>query len=98
MPDTPRDRPAIRTDADARPTWPVRAEGAPSAVDAVRAAELPEGAPYVRIAGEPSEVRAPRRHFVRERLIDRGRVTFAGYRRRGPSEEQPREEAARTVA
>ncbi|HET6859486.1 MAG TPA: SIP domain-containing protein, partial [Streptomyces sp.] len=38
-------------------------------------------------------VRALRRHLVRERAFDRGRVTFVGYWRRGLSEEQLREQA-----
>ncbi|MFB6659046.1 siderophore-interacting protein [[Kitasatospora] papulosa] len=92
------DRLDIRTEADVRITWLVREEGAPSAVDAVRAEELPEGTPYVWIAGESSGVRALRRHFVQERLLDRRRVTFTGYWRRGLSEEQLREQAARAAA
>ncbi|MFD5035665.1 siderophore-interacting protein [Streptomyces sp. NPDC058378] len=94
-----QDRLELRTEADARITWLVRDEGAPSAVEAVRAAELPEGDhPYVWIAGESSGVRALRRHFVQERGFDRRRVTFVGYWRRGLSEEQLREEAARVAA
>ncbi|MET7367913.1 siderophore-interacting protein [Streptomyces sp. NPDC005566] len=89
-----QDRQALRTAADARISWLVRAEGAPSAVEAVRAAELPEGTPYVWIAGESSGVRALRRHLVQERQFDRKRVTFVGYWRRGLSEEQLREQAA----
>ncbi|MGW0779885.1 siderophore-interacting protein [Streptomyces sp. NPDC002913] len=89
------DRQDLRTDADARVTWLVREEGAPSAVDAVRAAELPDGTPYAWIAGEASQVRALRRHVVQERKFDRRRVTFVGYWRRGMSEEQLREEASR---
>ncbi|MER5896170.1 siderophore-interacting protein [Streptomyces sp. NPDC001876] len=89
-----QDRQALRTAADARISWLVRAEGAPSAVEAVRAAELPEGTPYVWIAGESSGVRALRRHLVQERRFDRKRVTFVGYWRRGLSEEQLREQAA----
>ncbi|MCX5412429.1 siderophore-interacting protein [Streptomyces sp. NBC_00059] len=89
------DRQDLRTDADARVTWLVREEGAPSAVDAVRAAELPDGTPYAWIAGESSQVRALRRHVVQERKFDRRRVTFVGYWRRGMSEEQLREEASR---
>ncbi|MFI2783007.1 siderophore-interacting protein [Streptomyces sp. ALB3] len=92
------DRLEIRTEADAHITWLVRDEGAPSAVDAVRAAELPDGTPYAWIAGEASGVRGLRRHLVREREFDRGRVTFTGYWRRGLSEEQLREEAARAAA
>ncbi|HEY9439716.1 MAG TPA: SIP domain-containing protein, partial [Streptomyces sp.] len=68
----------------------VRDEAAPPAVEAVRAAVLPEGTPYAWIAGESSAVREVRRHLVRERGFDRGRVTFVGYWRRGLSEEQVR--------
>ncbi|HWU06000.1 MAG TPA: siderophore-interacting protein [Streptomyces sp.] len=93
-----QDRLEIRTEADAHLTWLVRDEGAPSAVDAVRGAELPEGTPYAWIAGESSGVRGLRRHLVQERGFDRGRVTFVGYWRRGLSEEQLREEAARATA
>ncbi|MFE6037549.1 siderophore-interacting protein [Streptomyces sp. NPDC056452] len=89
-----QDRQALRTAADARISWLVRAEGAPSAVEAVRAAELPEGTPYVWIAGESSGVRALRRHLVQDRKFDRKRVTFVGYWRRGLSEEELRAEAA----
>ncbi|MEV6077965.1 siderophore-interacting protein [Streptomyces sp. NPDC052069] len=89
-----KDRQALNTAARARISWLVRSEGAPSAVDAVRAAELPGGTPYVWIAGESSGVRALRRHLVQERRFDRGRVTFVGYWRRGLSEEQLRAEAA----
>ncbi|MFF6951941.1 siderophore-interacting protein [Streptomyces iakyrus] len=86
------------TDADAEITWLVReergAEGAPMALDALRAAHLPSAErPYVWIAGESGCVKELRRHFVRERGIDRRRVTFVGYWRRGVSEEQLRAEA-----
>ncbi|MEV0887531.1 siderophore-interacting protein [Streptomyces microflavus] len=86
------DRQALNTAAKARISWLVRSEGALPAVEAVRAAELPEGTPYVWIAGESSEVRALRRHLVQERGFDRKRVTFVGYWRRGLSEEQLRAE------
>ncbi|MFD9421497.1 MULTISPECIES: siderophore-interacting protein [unclassified Streptomyces] len=89
-----KDRQALNTAARARISWLVRSEGAPSGVDAVRAAELPGGTPYVWIAGESSGVRALRRHLVQERRFDRRRVTFVGYWRRGLSEEQLRAEAA----
>ncbi|MCX4786858.1 siderophore-interacting protein [Streptomyces sp. NBC_01221] len=87
------DRQALNTAAKARISWLVRDEGAPTALEAVRAAELPEGTPYVWIAGESSQVRALRRHLVQERRFDRRRLTFAGYWRRGLSEEQVREAA-----
>ncbi|MER7851026.1 siderophore-interacting protein [Streptomyces bacillaris] len=89
------DRQALNTAAKARISWLVRSEGSLPAVEAVRAAELPEGTPYAWIAGESSEVRALRRHLVQERGFDRERVTFVGYWRRGLSEEQLR---AETVA
>ncbi|MEU3936352.1 siderophore-interacting protein [Streptomyces sp. NPDC029044] len=86
------------TEADAEITWLVReeraTEGAPMALDALRAAHLPSAErPYVWIAGESGCVKELRRHFVRERGIDRRRVTFVGYWRRGVSEEQLRAEA-----
>ncbi|MFB7514943.1 siderophore-interacting protein [Streptomyces sp. NPDC056144] len=85
------DRMELRTEADATVTWLVREEGAPSAVDAVRGAELPGEAPYVWIAGESGAVKALRRHFVRDRELDRRRVTFVGYWRKGLSEDALRE-------
>lgn len=88
------DRLDLRTGADARITWLVRAEGAPSALEAVSAAELPEGAGYAWIAGESGSVKALRRHLVRERELDRRRVTFVGYWKRGLSEDGLREEPA----
>ncbi|MFI8169446.1 siderophore-interacting protein [Streptomyces sp. NPDC085931] len=85
------------TEADAEITWLVRehegADGSPLALDALRAAELPPAErPYVWIAGESGCVKELRRHFVRERGIDRRRVTFVGYWRRGVTEEQLRAE------
>ncbi|MGA5323711.1 siderophore-interacting protein [Streptomyces seoulensis] len=85
----------VRTEADARITWLVRRQGAPSAVEALRAAQLPAHTrPYVWLAGEASQVRELRRHFVGERGTDRRRVTFVGYWRRGLTEEQLRASAA----
>jgi NADPH-dependent ferric siderophore reductase len=79
--------------AEAEITWLVRDDGSPMAVDAVRAAELPPTeAPYAWIAGESGCVKEMRRHLVRERGIDRRRVTFVGYWRRGLTEEQLREQ------
>ncbi|WP_328538648.1 siderophore-interacting protein [Streptomyces sp. NBC_00344] len=88
------DRQPLFTEADARITWLVRAEGAPRAVDAVRAAALPGASPYAWIAGEAGGVRELRRHLVHERGLDRRHVTFVGYWRHGLSEEQLRETAA----
>ncbi|MFF8290488.1 siderophore-interacting protein [Streptomyces sp. NPDC016309] len=85
------DRLELATEADATVTWLVREEGAPAAVDAVRAAELSGSAPYAWIAGEAGSVKALRRHLVNERGIDRRRVTFVGYWRKGLSEDALRE-------
>ncbi|MFI8227398.1 siderophore-interacting protein [Streptomyces sp. NPDC085900] len=84
----------LPTAADAEIIWLVRdddAECSPLALDALRAARLPLAErPYVWIAGESGCVKELRRHFVRERGIDRRRVTFVGYWRQGLSEEQLR--------
>ncbi|WP_433571407.1 siderophore-interacting protein [Streptomyces sp. CA-251247] len=88
------DRLDLATAADAEITWLVREENAPRAVEAVRAAELPDGAGYAWIAGESGSVKALRRHLVGERGMDRRRVTFIGYWRRGVSEDGLREEPA----
>ncbi|MDN3293789.1 siderophore-interacting protein [Streptomyces ficellus] len=94
------DRLELRTEADATVTWLVREEGAPCAVEAVRAAELTGSAPYAWIAGESGSVKALRRHLVNERQLDRRRVTFVGYWRKGLSEDALREapEAAEDAA
>lgn len=86
----------LATEADAEVTWLVRrqdgVEGSPMALHAIREARLPPAErPYVWIAGESGQVKELRRHFVRERGIDRRRVTFVGYWRQGLSEEQLRE-------
>ncbi|MGW0609569.1 siderophore-interacting protein [Streptomyces sp. NPDC002788] len=88
----------LPTEADAEITWLVREErgaaGSPMTLDALREARFPAAErPYVWIAGESGCVKELRRHFVRERGIDRRRVTFVGYWRRGVSEEQLRAES-----
>ncbi|MFC4019896.1 siderophore-interacting protein [Micromonospora sp. GCM10011542] len=86
----------LPTAADAEISWIVRGSTSPGSdllVDAVRAARLPAATPYAWIAGEAGAVRALRRHLVGERGIDRRRVTFGGYWRRGVSEEDLRAEA-----
>ncbi|MGY4990746.1 siderophore-interacting protein [Streptomyces nigrescens] len=85
------DRQQLPSFADADITWLVR-DGATAArcepvLDALRAADLPEGTPYAWVAGESGTVKAVRRHLVRERGIDRRAVKFTGYWRRGASEE-----------
>ncbi|MFJ3904241.1 siderophore-interacting protein [Streptomyces sp. NPDC090025] len=92
------DRMELATEADATVTWLVREEGAPPAVEVIAGAELPGEAPYVWIAGESGAVKALRRHFVRERGLDRRRVTFVGYWRKGLSEDALREVPDETEA
>ncbi|MEU6445172.1 siderophore-interacting protein [Streptomyces sp. NPDC046979] len=85
----------LETAADAEITWLVRdaADGPEATLAALRDARLPDaGHPYVWIAGESGCVKALRRHFVRERGVDRRRVTFVGYWRQGLTEEQLREQ------
>lgn len=82
----------LRTEADAEITWLVRSEGAPTALDVIRDAQLPPAErSYAWIAGESGRVKELRRHLVRERGIDKRCVTFVGYWREGLTEEQLRE-------
>ncbi|WP_407286032.1 siderophore-interacting protein [Streptomyces sp. BP-8] len=85
------DRQQLPTFADAEITWlvgdPAAAAHGEPVLDALRAAELPDGTPYAWIAGEAGTVRAVRRHLVGERGIDRRAVKFTGYWRRGATEE-----------
>jgi NADPH-dependent ferric siderophore reductase len=60
---------------------------------ALTAARLPTGTPYAWLAGEAAGVRALRRHLVQERGWDRRAVSFAGYWRRGATEDQLLDEA-----
>ncbi|MFJ5922375.1 siderophore-interacting protein [Kitasatospora sp. NPDC092948] len=78
-------------------TWLIREPGSPSRLlTSPREAELPADATYAAyawIAGEAGTVKELRRHLVRERGLDRHAVSFAGYWRRGTSEDRLREEA-----
>ncbi|MEU4805457.1 siderophore-interacting protein [Actinosynnema sp. NPDC023587] len=75
-------------------TWLVRGPGDASALTAaVRAATLPDGPGYAWLAGEAGLVRELRRHLVTDRGLDRRRVYFGGYWRRGQSEDAPQEPA-----
>lgn len=85
------DRLEFATAGEVEITWLVRDEGAPSAVDAIAAAELPGGTPYTWLAGESGTMKALRRHLVGERGFDRRRITFVGYWKRGVSEDGLRE-------
>ncbi|CAM5447363.1 NADPH-dependent ferric siderophore reductase OS=Streptomyces griseomycini OX=66895 GN=FHS37_005073 PE=4 SV=1 [Streptomyces griseomycini] len=88
----------LATEADAEVAWFVRegadaAQDSPLALGSLRADRLPPAErPYVWIAGESGCVKRLRRVFVDEHGIDRRRVTFVGYWRRGMTEEQLREE------
>lgn len=87
------DRLALSTLAEADITWIVRegdgGERTERVLSVLRASEPPAAAsPYVWLAGEAGTVRAARRHFVRERSVDRRSVRFTGYWRLGASEEQ----------
>lgn len=68
-------------------TYRDRADTAGTMADAVRAADLPPGRPYVWLAGEAAMVRGLRRHLVRDRGFDRSSIYFAGYWRHGLTEE-----------
>ncbi|WP_372406663.1 siderophore-interacting protein [Streptomyces luteireticuli] len=83
----PDDIAPLPTAADADVTWLIRGQD-PTVVDAVRDATLPPGTPYAWIAGEAGTVRTLRRHLVNDRTIDRGRITFTGYWRKGKTEEE----------
>ncbi|MER6299221.1 siderophore-interacting protein [Kitasatospora sp. NPDC001539] len=91
----PQDIQALPSHPDFRITWLVRRSGGGGSplAEALRTADLPGGTPYAWLAGEAGTVRALRRHLVREVGVDRARVEFSGYWRRGTSEEQLRAEA-----
>ncbi|MDT0381901.1 siderophore-interacting protein [Streptomyces sp. DSM 42041] len=92
----------LDTAADAEITWLVRSgrsgHRTDVAVEALRSAALPPGAPYAWIAGEAGTVRALRRHLVNERGFARRAVTFGGYWRLGASEEKLTAEAEAGLA
>lgn len=93
----PGDIQPLPTAAQAEVTWLVRGATAPAGTllpEPLRAARLPGATPYAWLAGEAGMVRAARRHLVAERGLDRRRITFAGYWRRGASEDDLRAEAA----
>lgn len=81
--DTPDDQQEIDVVCDARITWLFR-DGAPAGtgsrlVDAVRAAELPEGRAKAWAAGESLVVRAVREHLRDERGLPRETIDAIGY-------------------
>ncbi|WP_229401782.1 siderophore-interacting protein [Micromonospora okii] len=91
----------LRTPPGVEVSWLVRGATPPGSGllrDTLRAARLPADIPYAWIAGESATVRGLRRHLVSERGVDRRRVTFAGYWRRGASEDHLRGESPAAAA
>jgi NADPH-dependent ferric siderophore reductase len=84
--DSPEDELPLSTAGDVTVTWAHRSAGA-SVVDAVRAAALPSGSPYVWMGGEAGLIKALRRHCVNERRYPRQDIYFCGYWRRGKAED-----------
>ncbi|MBT2482798.1 siderophore-interacting protein [Streptomyces sp. ISL-94] len=87
------DRLDLQAPAEADITWIVRKNAGRERTDQVlgvlRSAEPAAAeAPYAWLAGEAGTVRAVRRHFVQEHLLDRRAVRFTGYWRLGASEEE----------
>ncbi|OON82396.1 siderophore-interacting protein [Streptomyces tsukubensis] len=82
----PAGRLRLPTGPGAEINWLVHGEDDPAPA-AIRSASLPEGTPYAWVAGESATVKEVRRHLVRERGMDRRAVYFAGYWRRGTSED-----------
>ncbi|MEI5099798.1 siderophore-interacting protein [Streptomyces sp. PmtG] len=81
----PADRQELSTKADADITW-LTGEGA--TLKAIGATPFPPGTPYAWIAGESTTVRSLRRHLANDRAIDRTRIKFTGYWRKGTTEDQ----------
>ncbi|MFF9198157.1 siderophore-interacting protein [Streptomyces sp. NPDC014779] len=77
----PEERQPLPTAGELNVHW-VCGERPELVVPAVRAAALPEGVPYVWLAGEAGVVRELRRHLVEECGADRRAIDFAGYWRR----------------
>ncbi|MFF2084450.1 siderophore-interacting protein [Nocardia sp. NPDC058176] len=94
------DEQRFQTRGDVRIEWVHRGARphGEAVVDAVRAAEFPDGAPYAWISGESNLVKFTRRHLVREREIDKQAITFTGYWRKGRSEEDNGREKVRRAA
>ncbi|MEE4546229.1 siderophore-interacting protein [Streptomyces sp. V4-01] len=85
----PDDRVPLPTAAAADVTWVVRGRSDLPLAEAVAARPLPgpPAAGYAWLAGEASSVRALRRSLVGGHGLDRRRVAFTGYWRRGTTED-----------
>ncbi|GAA1223685.1 siderophore-interacting protein [Prauserella halophila] len=81
------------TKADAQVQWLHRSR-ADDLVAAVRALEFPAGEVQAFVHGEAGFVRELRRYLLRERGVERDRVSISGYWRRGADDETWREEKA----
>ena len=71
-------------------TWVHRGDRAPgeALVEAVRTAELPEGAGHLFVHGEAAAVRELRRHLRETVGLPRERTSISGYWRRGDTEDR----------
>lgn len=96
----PDDRLPLATAADAGITWVVRERSGRPFAETVTAGPLPGPAAtgYAWLAGESSAVRALRRRLVDGPGLDRRRVAFTGYWRRGTTEDDLLTEAAAAAA
>lgn len=94
------ERQTFTTDATVELHWVARGARphGESLLDAVRAADLPGGAPYAWVSGEASVVKLVRRHLVRERGFDKTSICFTGYWRQGMSEDAVGRERATATA
>ncbi|HVV31213.1 MAG TPA: siderophore-interacting protein [Mycobacteriales bacterium] len=87
----PRDQQQLRTEGEIEAEWIHRAAGVSAhrsrqLLDAVRSIEFPAEPIYVWLGGEASVVTGIRRHLVRDRGVERSRITFTGYWRHGRTE------------
>lgn len=82
----PAERQAFAANATLDLRWLERSAGAPGLVEAVKAAQLPNGDGYYFIAGESSASAAIRDHLVTGRGVDPDRVKAAGYWRQGEAD------------
>lgn len=83
-----RDRQDVEAPDGVSVQWLTRGTGeAPgtTALPALRELEFPAGSPYAFCVGEQGLAAGARRHLVKERGLDKKRVTFSGYWRLGQS-------------